>query len=320
MDVVDVNARVVSRLQASIGWPVAARSGGREGEPDEQLALAAAKVTRTNVIAVVGPQGGAGKTRVTYLVGAALAQLSGLNVIACDLDCDYGALADLTPSATRRQRMSGVWSTRSGPLALPKPRAFLSGTPSRMLVLEGPGGDADGADLDGMLELLGNADVVLLDCAAGVERDRASWAMARADQVVVVARPEVSVARNAAAAVSRALCGTSAACLLVVNRVRRRHDIAPMWSAFAAVEALRGLTFIGGVLSIAAGHGFQLRHATEGGKLAVVWSLVAALMVASATAIVNAALSLCAHKRRSTRWRSGSWCCAPWRTPARPWR
>ena len=59
---------------------------------------------------------------------------------------------------------------------------------------------------------------------------------------------------------------------------------------YAAV--LCGLAFIGGVLAIAAGHGFQLRHATEGGKLAVVWSLVAALMVASATAIVNAALSL----------------------------
>jgi MinD-like ATPase involved in chromosome partitioning or flagellar assembly len=238
VDVVDVSPPVVARLQATFGWPVA-RSAGRERELDEQLSVAAARVTRTNVVAVVGPQGGAGKTRVTYLVGAALAQLAGLNVIACDLDCDYGALADLTPAATRKRRVSGVWPDRSGPLALPKLRAFLSATPSRMLVLEGPGGDADGADLDGMLELLGNADVVLLDCAAGVERDRASWAMARADQVVVVARPEVSGARNAAAAVSRALCGTSAACLLVVNRVRRRHDIAPVWTAFAAVEALR---------------------------------------------------------------------------------
>jgi len=151
MDVVDVNAPVVARLQATIGWPVVARrSGGRERELDEQLSVAAPKVTRTNVVAVVGPQGGAGKTRVTYLVGAALAALAGLNVIACDLDCDYGALADLTLSATRRQRVSGVWSNRPGALPLPKLRAFLSATQSRMLVLEGPDGDADGADLDGM--------------------------------------------------------------------------------------------------------------------------------------------------------------------------
>jgi len=62
---------------------------------------------------------------------------------------------------------------------------------------------------------------------------------------------------------------------------------AAMWA-----EIMCGLAFVGSIVALAAGHGFQLRHATEGGKLGVIWSLIAAFLIGIATALINAALAL----------------------------
>jgi len=64
------------------------------------------------------------------------------------------------------------------------------------------------------------------------------------------------------------------------------NDVA-MWA-----EITCGLALVGSIVALAAGHAFQLRHATEGGKLGVIWSLVAAFLVGIATALINAALAL----------------------------
>ena len=62
---------------------------------------------------------------------------------------------------------------------------------------------------------------------------------------------------------------------------------AAMWA-----EITCGLALVGSIVALAAGHAFQLRHATEGGKLGVIWSLIAAFLVGIAAALVNAALAL----------------------------
>ena len=163
-------------------------SSGGERALDERLGMVAARVSRTNVIAVVGPQGGTGKSRMTFAVGTALAHLAGLNVVAVDIDDDYGALKDLVPEAMRAR---AVWKGNGdGPVPFPQLRQFLSVTPQRLLVLDGV--DSNGI-LDSVLASLSNADVVLLDCAGGIERPRSAWAFANADQVLVVVRFGVRV-------------------------------------------------------------------------------------------------------------------------------
>lgn len=213
------------------------RAFARERGLNERLFDAAAKITKTNVIAVVGPQGGAGKTRITFALGSALAQLCGLNVIAMDLDDDYGALLDLVPERTRMMRSFDSISDHDGIIPFPKLRACLSVTRSRMMVLRGPEKSTDA--LDQILIALGNADVVLLDCAAGVDRPRARWALERADQVVVVARPEPSGARNAAAATDQALHDLDVVGTLVINRQPNRADVTTVETAFAMVSRIQ---------------------------------------------------------------------------------
>jgi len=62
---------------------------------------------------------------------------------------------------------------------------------------------------------------------------------------------------------------------------------AAMWAEVAC-----GIALTGSIVALAAGHGFQLRHATEGGKLGVIWSLIAAFLIGIAAALINAALAL----------------------------
>jgi MinD-like ATPase involved in chromosome partitioning or flagellar assembly len=112
----------------------------------------------------------------------------------------------------------------------------MSMTPQRLMVLDRI---PAGADLDAVVGSLGNTDLVLLDCAGGVgeERTRARWAISKADQVLVVTRPELAGARRVAEATSHALEGSHADCRLVINRAARR-GVPPSQSAFSSVAAL----------------------------------------------------------------------------------
>jgi MinD-like ATPase involved in chromosome partitioning or flagellar assembly len=152
-----------------------------------------------------------------------------------DLDDDYGALLDLVPERMRTTRSFESLEAHDGPVPFPRLRACLSVTRSRMLVLRGP---EETADLDDVLAKLANADVVILDCAAGVDRPRARWALGRADQVIVVARPEATGSRAAALATERALRNLQVTGSLVINRKRVRTDTSVVQTAFSLIACL----------------------------------------------------------------------------------
>jgi MinD-like ATPase involved in chromosome partitioning or flagellar assembly len=205
---------------------------------DQRLAAVAGRITRTNVVAVIGPQGGPGKTRVAYALGAAVAWHTRLNVIVVDVDDDYGALPDLLADEVRSPRTLADLLERDETPPLPVLRRYVSATPSGMLVLAGPHEpqrmrELHAADFDRLLRLLAGADVVILDCAAGLTRERAAWAISSSDQRVVVARPEFTGATTTARALrdSVPVAGTT----LVLNKVaeRRQAAVDPIRQVFA---------------------------------------------------------------------------------------
>src|SRR5436190_1690330 len=61
-------------------------------------------VTRPNVIALLSPKGGVGKTTSTFLLGNLLATHLTVRVIAVDANPDFGTLGRLSPDERRSER------------------------------------------------------------------------------------------------------------------------------------------------------------------------------------------------------------------------
>jgi Mrp family chromosome partitioning ATPase len=80
-------------------------TGGEREEAELEARLRdAATLTRTNVVAMVSPKGGVGKTTTTFLVGNLLAGHLKLRVLAVDANPDFGTLARLPPDKARTAR------------------------------------------------------------------------------------------------------------------------------------------------------------------------------------------------------------------------
>lgn len=80
-------------------------SSGERQEADLDSRLTALPgVTRPNVIAVISPKGGVGKTTNTFLLGNILAQHLRLRAVALDANPDFGTLAALAPDGLRSHR------------------------------------------------------------------------------------------------------------------------------------------------------------------------------------------------------------------------
>lgn len=181
---------------------------------------------RMNVIAVVSPKGGVGKTTSSLLVGDALAGLGNVGVCAVDANPDYGTLGALVPTARRSERtLADLLRDRDGlePPSAAQLQPYLSSLESGLRVLEAPS-DAEqmasmGPDEYGrLLELLERQiSVVVLDCGTGLASPLARWAMARAHQVLIVTTPDWVTSNNVSGAL-KDLPAEKAS--LVVNQVR----------------------------------------------------------------------------------------------------
>lgn len=68
----------------------ASRDGVEEARLEARLARPAT-LTRSNVIAVISPKGGVGKTTATFLIGNLLASRLKVRAIAIDANPDFGA-------------------------------------------------------------------------------------------------------------------------------------------------------------------------------------------------------------------------------------
>src|SRR5881396_2019392 len=75
-----------------VGRGLLTSRGEREEADLDGRLRAAGSLTRCNIIAVLSPKGGVGKTTCTFLLGNALASHLNLRCLAIDADPDFGTL------------------------------------------------------------------------------------------------------------------------------------------------------------------------------------------------------------------------------------
>ena len=214
-----------------------------EAELDERLRRPST-VSRMNVIAVVSPKGGVGKTTTTWLVGDALASVARASVCAIDANPDYGTLGLLVPDARRSDRTLAdllVDHEDREPPNAAELEPYLSSLVSGLRVLEAPSdlhvmATMGAQQYERLLELVQRQiATVILDCGTGLASPVARWAMGRADQVLIVTTPDWVTSNNVSAALRHVPARRAT---LVLNQVRsgvagNRQAIADHFAAQA---------------------------------------------------------------------------------------
>jgi MinD-like ATPase involved in chromosome partitioning or flagellar assembly len=167
-----------------------------EAQLEGQL-VAHTKVSRANVVAVVSPKGGVGKTTSAFVLGNLIADRLRLRVIAVDANPDFGTLADLAPEEVRCRRcLADLLADIDGIHTAADVRRYVSALPSGLHLLASPreaeamarlGPDAYG---DALALLSTFYELLVLDLGTGVAGPLAQFAIDRADQVVLVTTPE----------------------------------------------------------------------------------------------------------------------------------
>ena len=181
--------RRIDRLRAS--------KREREEAEVERLLAEPPTLSRANIVAVISPKGGVGKTTSAFVVGNLIADRLRLRAVAVDANPDFGTLAALAPERGRCERsladlLSDIESIRTAA----ELRRYVSTLPSGLHLLGAPS-DAQvmarlGPDAYGeLLTLLSMFyELVVLDLGTGVAGPLAQFAIERADQVVLVTTPE----------------------------------------------------------------------------------------------------------------------------------
>ena len=154
-------------------------------------------VSRANVIALISPKGGVGKTTSTFVVGNLLASQLKLRAIAVDANPDFGTLSRLAPDDRRSERsLADLLDDADGLRTAAELAPYVSRLPTGLHVLGAPS-DAEltaslGPERYGELAAFLSTfyEVVLLDLGTGVAGPLARFAIQRADQVVLVTTPE----------------------------------------------------------------------------------------------------------------------------------
>jgi len=198
--------------------------GERDEARLEQLIRESSPVTRANVIGVISPKGGVGKTTSAFVVGNLLADRLRIRTVAVDANPDFGTLGSLAPDRVRTARsLTDLLSEFESVHTAADARRYMSTLRTGLHLLAAPsdaqrmdtlGPDSYGALL-GLLSIF--YEVILLDLGTGVAGALAQFAIERADQMVLVSTPEwvTSTAVLAALAHLRHECTT-----VVVNKVQ----------------------------------------------------------------------------------------------------
>src|SRR3989338_7721963 len=178
----------------------------------------------TRIIAVVSGKGGVGKTTMVANIGTALSKL-GKNVIILDANLTTPSLGmhlgvPLYP-VTLHDVLKGRANIKD---AVYKHESGVKIVPAGISLRDMRG--VDSKDLpNALLDLLGSADIIILDAAAGLGRETLA-AIEAADEMVVVTNPEISAVTDALKAVKVAeQLGTRTAGF-VINRVSgKNHEM-----------------------------------------------------------------------------------------------
>lgn len=194
----------VARLETGCGGVGAAgaqrllvSNGEREEAELERLIATQPGASRPNVLAVISPKGGVGKTTLSFLAASVLASRLQMRVIVVDANPDYGTLAALAPDGLRCERtlVDLLGELDQVPTAT-QLNTYLSRLPTGVHLLGGP------ADREAMATLSSERygelvaflstfyDLIILDCGTGVGGPLARFAVDRADQVTIVSTPE----------------------------------------------------------------------------------------------------------------------------------
>jgi MinD-like ATPase involved in chromosome partitioning or flagellar assembly len=186
----------LGRLRRRMDTFLTSKGERREAEV-ERLLRAQPGPTRPNLVALISPKGGVGKTTSTFLAGNLLASHLKLRAVAVDANPDFGTLGHL-PREPDRSRLSLIDLLEDADRlsTAAELRPYLSRLPSGLHLLAAPP-DARlaarlGPDRYGELTAFLSCfyDVVLLDLGTGVAGPLARFAIERADQVVLVTTPE----------------------------------------------------------------------------------------------------------------------------------
>jgi putative peptide zinc metalloprotease protein len=201
-----------------------------------------AGVTRPNVVAVLSPKGGVGKTTSTFLVGNILASHLKLRAIAVDANPGYGTLGRLPAESNRPKLSISDMLDRAEDLRTAAELSrYVARLPSGLHLLAAPHDPARAATLGpdryGELVALLSCfyETILLDLT-GVTGPLARLAIDRADQVVLVTTPDQLTATLAIHALGH-LDGDRTS--VVVNRAHPR--LAPELTAIEECLLRRGL-------------------------------------------------------------------------------
>ncbi|MEA2361312.1 MAG: hypothetical protein QOD71_457 [Thermoleophilaceae bacterium] len=173
-------------------------SGAERQEADVEASLRHhPDLTRANVIAVISPKGGVGKTTCAFVAGNLLADRLRLRTVVVDANPDYGTLAELAPEKLRReQSLDDVLTDLDRIHTAADLRRYMSTLPTGLHLLAAPH-DADlmarlnPESYGQLLALLAVFyEAILLDLGTGVAGPLAQFAIQQADQMLLVSTPE----------------------------------------------------------------------------------------------------------------------------------
>ena len=169
----------------------------REEAELERLIRSHPRVTRANVVAVISPKGGVGKTTSAFVLGNLIADRLRLRVVAVDANPDFGTLASLTPDRLRCEyTLAELLAEIEQVHTAADLRRYVSALPSGLHVLGAPRSpevmERLGPEAYGELLVLLSTfyELVILDLGTGVAGPIAQFAIGRSDQIVLVTTPE----------------------------------------------------------------------------------------------------------------------------------
>jgi MinD-like ATPase involved in chromosome partitioning or flagellar assembly len=189
---------VLVRLRRRVDAMLVSEGERQEAELDARI-RGLPTVSRANVVAVISPKGGVGKTTCSFLVGNLLATHLKLRVVAVDANPDFGTLAALAPDQRRSERSLADLLSHGhahGIQSAAELGRYVSRLTTGMHLLAAPQEAERMSDLapDRYGELLSLLsvfyEVVVLDLGTGVAGPVAQFAIDRADQVILVTTPE----------------------------------------------------------------------------------------------------------------------------------
>lgn len=192
----------------------------------------------TRIISVLGGKGGVGKTTLTANLAYALTEL-GKEVIAMDANLTTPNLGlhlgfHLAPK-TLHGVLRGDTSLRDA--IYPHPYGFKV-LPASMSVNDLVGVDV-GKLQDVTLNLIGKADFIILDCAAGLGREATS-AINASDEILLITNPDLPSVTDALKTLKVAEGNGKKILGVVVNRIKEKWYELPRWE----IEEILGVPVI----------------------------------------------------------------------------